>query len=321
VELRQLRYFVKMVELGNMTRAAKQLYVAQPALSQQLTNLETNVGTRLLDRSVHGVSPTHAGKLFYKHAKAILRQVEDTTLALRAEIESPSGEVSLAMPASSARLIALPLLRKMLTEFPAIRLKLMELPSADIPGLLARGDVDVAIAVHMLPTKSIGVQSLLVEDLFAIFPASSPGLPEALTLSELARFPLILPNQSNSVRVLLDTALAKKRLAYHLVAEINVTSLLAMAALDGLGVTILPWSAVAEAVLSGKLRAIPLTKPALKREISICQVEDVVPSTATRLVRQAVRDVCTQLVAEGAWRGVRLSHTRPQQLGSLPPRL
>jgi LysR family nitrogen assimilation transcriptional regulator len=78
LELRQLRYFIKMVDVGNMTRAAGELYVAQPALSQQLANLESSLGIRLLKRGPKGVSPTQAGTLFYKHAKDILRKVDDT---------------------------------------------------------------------------------------------------------------------------------------------------------------------------------------------------------------------------------------------------
>ena len=307
MELRQLRYFVKMVELGNMTRAAKELFVAQSALSQQLAKLEASIGSRLLDRNAHGVRPTQPGRLFYKHAKTILRQIEDTSLAMRAEIESPSGEVALALPASAARLMAVPLLRKIIAEYPTIQLRLIELPSAAIPSTLLRSEADIAIAVDMPQTKSLRVMPLLTEDLFAAFQVA-PGAARAksITLKELARLPLILPSQHNSIRGKLETLFAKRRHPYTLVAEINVTSLLALTALAGLGATVLPWSAVSEDAHLGQLHALPIVQPAIKRELSLCLCDDVMPSAATQVVLQAVREVCEQLVDSGTWLGVRL---------------
>ena len=76
MELRQLKYFVRIVELGSFSQAAKDLYVAQPALSAQINNLESDLGVRLLSRSVRGVTPTEAGQSLYVHAQAVLRQIE-----------------------------------------------------------------------------------------------------------------------------------------------------------------------------------------------------------------------------------------------------
>jgi LysR family nitrogen assimilation transcriptional regulator len=299
-----------MVELGNMTRAAAELFVAQPALSQQLTNLEADIGTRLLDRSMHGVSPTHAGGLFYKHAKAILRQVEDTRLVIRAEIESPSGEVTVAMPASFAKLIGVPLLRSALSHYPAISLKLIELPSAGISAYLARGEVDIAIGVDLLPSKNIEARDLLVEDLVAVFAKQEAWHGSSITLKQLAQFPLILPSRDNSIRWKVDTAFARLKQTYQLVAEINVTSLLALAALDGLGASVLPWSAIAEYVDADRLRAVPIAEPTLVRQLAICVPADVTPSPASFAIQAAIDQVCDELAESVAPRGIRMIKDR-----------
>ena len=303
MELRQLRYFVKMVELGNMTRAAHELHVAQPALSQQLANLEAGLGVRLLDRSLKGVSPTSAGVLFYKHAKAVLRQVADSELAMQAERDSPSGEITVAMPASSARLIAVPLLRRLLADHPGIRLRLVEVPSANIPTLLSRAEVDIAIAADVPPTKAFDFKPMLSEKLFAILPNSTEFGEASMTLRQLAQFPLLLPQQSNGIRSRLDVAFARQKLDYQLLAEINVTNLLALAVRDGLGLSVLPWSAVHEYSRARQLRVVPLVKPSISRELLLCTAEGLDTSAAAQVVMASIKQVCIDLAAAGSWKG------------------
>ena len=89
VELRQLRYFVRIVEVGSVSRASQSLHVAQPALSQQVSRLEQELGTRLLSRSVRGVTPTDAGQAVYQHARRILRLVSSTSDAKRPTLHIP----------------------------------------------------------------------------------------------------------------------------------------------------------------------------------------------------------------------------------------
>ena len=74
MNLRRLKYFVKIVDIGSLTQAADVLHIAQPALSQQLATLEGEVRQQLLVRTKRGVTPTEAGKVLYRHAQLILRQ-------------------------------------------------------------------------------------------------------------------------------------------------------------------------------------------------------------------------------------------------------
>ncbi|HWW73370.1 MAG TPA: LysR family transcriptional regulator, partial [Duganella sp.] len=89
MELRQLRYFVAIVDHGSLSRAALVLHVAQPALTQQLRQLEEELGVQLLHRSAQGVLSTDAGKIFYEHAQAILKQVADARSAVTQSAERP----------------------------------------------------------------------------------------------------------------------------------------------------------------------------------------------------------------------------------------
>ena len=126
MELRQLRYFVAIVDHGSLSRAALVLHVAQPALTQQLRQLEEELGVQLLHRSAQGVLSTDAGKVFYEHAQAILKQVADAQAAVVQSAERPSGSVTLGLPHSISGALALPLLTAIRQRYPEITLQLTE---------------------------------------------------------------------------------------------------------------------------------------------------------------------------------------------------
>src|SRR5256885_16778361 len=112
MNLRRLKYFVKIVDIGSLTQAADVLHIAQPALSQQLATLEGEVRQQLLLRTKRGVTPTEAGKVLYRHAQLILRQCEQARGDRAARGRGVSGAVSVGLgPGTPAAGPALPLLR------------------------------------------------------------------------------------------------------------------------------------------------------------------------------------------------------------------
>jgi LysR family nitrogen assimilation transcriptional regulator len=122
MELRRLAYFIKVVDLGSMTRAASQLGVAQSALSNHIAALEVEFRTAILVRGATGVTPTEAGRTLYRHAHAILRRLEDAHRDLRGERAGISGVVTIGMSITTAELLAFPLLRAAHAELPEVQL-------------------------------------------------------------------------------------------------------------------------------------------------------------------------------------------------------
>src|SRR5271154_820602 len=102
MQLRHLRYFVKIVEAGSFSRAAATIHVAQPALSQQMAELEERLGVILLHRSARGVRPTAAGDVLYREACSILRQMEKLPGIVRSTSGEAVGAVSLGMSSTLA---------------------------------------------------------------------------------------------------------------------------------------------------------------------------------------------------------------------------
>jgi LysR family nitrogen assimilation transcriptional regulator len=302
MDLKQLRYFARIADVGNMTRAAEALHVAQPALTQQVANLEAELGVRVFDRGRHGVRLTSAGEVLYGYAISLLKQVEDAREAVRDETQHPSGRVVVGIPGSTGKLVAVPLLRR-LASYDRIRLEIVERPSAELLALVAGGRVDLAIVVDAAAGRGTTITPLLLEELYVVLARGAAGKKTSLTLRDVAAQPLVLPSAPSTIRQRIDTSLMEAGLAHRVVAEVSATDLLVRVVAAGLGWTILPWSAVGDEVRRGLVDALPIRRRRLSREVSVC-VSDTVPlSRATEVVRAGLLDVVDELLVAGAWTG------------------
>jgi LysR family transcriptional regulator, nitrogen assimilation regulatory protein len=298
MDLRQLRYFVKVVECGNVTRASEALHIAQPAISQQMRNLEADLGMQLLERSVHGVAPTAAGQTLYRHALELLRQADGTRELLRQDAELPQGKVSVGMPSSTARVLAIPLARTIRDRYPGIALELVEAPSADLGGLIGGGRVELAVVVDAVETRGIVAQRLFSEALYLIAWPEFPMPAEPVPLAELARMPLILPSAPNTIRSRVDWALREAGLPCEILFEASSTSLLFAAVMAKLGVTILPWSAAHIELDEHKLKLAKVDHRLFSRTLSLCWHDTALLSNAVQKVRAAMLELFAEL---GRW--------------------
>ncbi|PLZ00152.1 LysR family transcriptional regulator [Burkholderia sp. WAC0059] len=303
MDFRQLRYFVRIAELGNMTRASESLSIAQPALSQQIANLEAELGTRLFDRSVQGVRPTQSGDVLYRHAKSLLRQFDDVRAAVSSEAAHPSGRASIGIPGSTGKLLATPLLRS-LSNAEGILLEIVERPSAELVDLVAGGKLDISIAVDAQPRRGVAIEPILLEELYVVLPPEDARNKKSLRVKEIAQHPLILPSVPSTIRQRVEAAFLDEHLKYRLVSEVSATDMLIRLVAAGLGWTVLPWSAIAGEVQHGSVAALPVTGRSLQRELALC-VSDTLPlSRAAELVRAAVIEIFDDLLASGQWTGV-----------------
>ena len=120
MNLKTLKYFLAIAETGSMSAAARTLFVAQPALSLQVSNLEAELGVSLFVRSVKGVTLTGAGTKLIDHARAITRQVEAAKDHVSSDSFSPRGEVRLVIDGSKAYTLLAPLLQRCAAQYPSI---------------------------------------------------------------------------------------------------------------------------------------------------------------------------------------------------------
>jgi LysR family nitrogen assimilation transcriptional regulator len=303
MDLRQLRYFIKVVDCLNITRASEALHIAQPAISQQMRNLESDLGMQLLERSANGVAPTAAGQTLYRHALELLRQADDTGNLLRQDAENPQGKVSVGMPSSTARMLAMPLARTVGERYPGIVLELTEAPSADIEKLVSVGRVDLAVVADHVETRGVAAQWLIRETLYLLAWPDFTIAHDPVSLAELARMPLILPSAPNVIRNRIDWALHEAGLSCSIRCEASTTALLLAAVVARLGVTILPWSAMSAEVEARTIKLARIDHRLFARDLSLCWHDTQRLSNGVQKVKAIVLELFEQLGRRPEWGG------------------
>ncbi|TFW22266.1 LysR substrate-binding domain-containing protein [Duganella callida] len=305
MELRQLRYFVAIVDHGSLSRAALVLHVAQPALTQQLRQLEDDLGVQLLHRSAQGVLSTDAGKIFYEHAQAILKQVADARSAVAQSAERPSGSVTLGLPHSISGALALPLLTACRAQYPEITLQLTEELTGNLADQLKSGRVNLAVLLDDGQLSQFATTALVEEELQFICrtDAAYARGEQSLTLQQALDTTLILPGLQHGVRPRIEAVARAAGLSLNNVIEINSIAILKSALLADMGATILPSSPVLDELTRGLLRAQRIREPAISRTVVLCSSRNIPLTNAAAAVSRLVRQVSDTLCDQGRWPG------------------
>ncbi len=246
MDLRRLLLFMRVVELGGITRAAESLGIAQPALSQHMRVLEQGLGTKLLIRTRQGAKPTEAGWVAYQSAKSLARETDRVRARVRTTAGAPVGRVAVGVaPHSPARGLIRPLLRAARERFPGIVPRITENFEGKLAADLRDGIIDMALFHDIAPLPGFFHIPVLEEPLALIGRASllaRGDIAPAALAAIAAGVPLVLPGPSHAIRRMIDTLYAAERGRPDLVAEIESFETLAGAVRHGFGATILPLS-------------------------------------------------------------------------------
>lgn len=302
MELRQLKYFTRIVEIGSVTRASQSLHVAQPALSLQINRLEEELGAKLLMRSVRGVTPTEAGLAVYRQAQQILKQVEATQLIAQQADAGPAGPVAIGLPWTVTSVLGLKLLQHVTTHFKSVRLEVIEGPSSVLATLLSQGKLDLAVLFDASVDGGLRMQPLVAEPLMLVGARGQLKGNQARTLAEVAQLPLLLLSRPNGIRELLEREWASQGLKPRVVAEINAPSLLIDAVRAQLGFAVLPACAMEENLGRGEVEAVALEGAALSRTVYLSTSRLFELTPAAECVHAVVEQLMHSVVDDGSWK-------------------
>jgi LysR family tcuABC transcriptional regulator len=288
-----------------MGRAALELDLATSALSQQISRLESELSTRLLQRSSTGVTPTDAGLAFLQQAQLTLRHADEAVRA--AQQARLAGHVSIGLPPTTASVLGVPLMQAMRERYPEVRLHLVESLSGHLGAMLNARQLDLAVLFQTDAARRWSVLPLLDEKLFVIGRADLPGLPTGrqVRLARLAELPLILPSASHGLRATLEAAFARARVAPRVVAEIDGLAMLMDAVRAGQGATIQPGAATAR-LAEGQLVQVRIADAQVGRRNLLASLSDDELAPAALAARVVLADVARRLVREGRWAGATL---------------
>ena len=296
MDLKQLEYFVRVADVGSFSRAAIALDVAQPALSKQVRMLEVELRRTLFVRNGRGVSPTDAGKLLLEHGRGILHQVQRAREELGRVDGALAGRVAIGLPPSIARVLAAPLIREFRSHMPEAALSISEGTSYGLREDLIQGRLDLALLYNPPPSTEIDLVHLLEEEMFLVQCQSGKGAGKRngaapITLKEVAQLPLVIPTRPHTLRLLVETEMARQGCRPLVALEVDSVAAILDIVADGAGTTVLSRrSTQALAATAFELR--PIVSPPLRSKLSLAASAQR-PATLTQ---KAVQDLIPTVV-------------------------
>nr|WP_255662652.1 LysR family transcriptional regulator [Acidovorax sp. D4N7] len=301
-----MRYFIKICELGSMGRAASELDVVTSALSQQISRLESELSTRLLQRSPAGVIPTEAGMAFMHHALLALRNLDNAAQA--AKQARLSGQVSVGFAPTTASVLGLPFQKVMRERYPDIRLHLVEALSGNLAGMLNARRIDLGIIFKADAHRHWHTSPLLEEKLFLVASPAMKGLVgrNRVFLSELADVPLVLPSATHGLRALVDAGFMRAGVIPHIALEVDGLALLMDTVMEGQAASIQPGAATTRHADAGLLH-MEIADDGMGRQNLLASLSDEDLSPAALAARVVIAEVVRATVCEGRWKGALLA--------------
>lgn len=302
MDLRQLRYFVEIVEQASLTRAAESLNVAQPALSIHLKNMEAELGTALALRSRNGVTTTEAGQLLLAHARRMLSEQENIEDEIRNMAAEPMGHVRLGLPGTIGPLLTVPLIEAVQQLYPKIRVTISEAMSGFVINWLNEGQIDFAIIYTQPNERALRSEIILKEEVFAI---SQVGRLNRtfVDVSTLAKLPLILPSRGHGLRTLIHNFFALHRKEPDIAIEIDSFISIKALVARGHGISLLPMHAVADEIRNRQMAALPVGPQPFQRNILLACRSSKPMTRSQSVIYDLIRNLMTGMAQDGRWPG------------------
>ncbi|MEU9379244.1 transcriptional regulator CynR [Streptomyces sp. NPDC048255] len=294
LELRHLRYLIAVAEHGSFTRAAEDLRISQPTLSQQVKQLERAVGAQLLDRTGRAVRLTDAGETYVQHARAALRELATAERAVVDLADLSRGHLRLALTPTFTAYLAGPVVAALHTTHPGITLEVREMPQDRIEAGLLADEHDLGLAFHGPHLPGIAATALFTETLGLVTATSAAGGGEAepapVPVRDLAGLRLALLSGDFATRGHIDAYLAVHGVRPHIAVEANSVQALTEIVRTTTLATVLP-----DAVTDDHphLRPVPLDPALPPRTVTLLRRDSAYESAAARaftaLTRSLVR--------------------------------
>jgi LysR family nitrogen assimilation transcriptional regulator len=302
ISLRQLRYFVATVDAGSLTQAANILRIAQPAVSQQIADLEAVIGASLLIRSSRGVRATDIGDFVYAQAQSMLRQVAQLPTMAQASERELAGEVSLGLISTLAARLSVPLIALCRSRHPKIRLRILEGTSVTIREMVNSLRVDLGVVFESESAPGVIRRPLFDQRLFAI--EAGDGPETTITLHELATRELVLASAPNTIRKALAQAFSAHELTPCLLAETTSFSSLIAAAASGTGTTVLPLGDDLSGFGAPSVRRLAIDPPIWLTASTILSALSPI-GAAAHAVHELIAELAAERVSNKIWLGAR----------------
>jgi LysR family nitrogen assimilation transcriptional regulator len=303
MRLDQLRFFIAAAECGSISEAARRVHLAQPAFSAHIKALEQDLGVVLFERSARGVSLTASGQRLFEGALALMRHVEQVRHEAVTAGPELSGDVRIVLASSLAPVLSGHIFALTRQTYPNIRLTILDLLRVAGENLVTSRLVDFGLLPNASTLSGSASQAVLAQDLYLVG-RNLPGITSsAVPFRQLHHFPLVMGGRKNQLRIDLENTAAREGQRLNVVAEQDSLSVYRSIIMAGEFYTVVPYSAYAVEIETGRLMAAKIVEPVVERTTSFVWHEFSELSAAASAVRDLTRQCITRLVELGHLRG------------------
>lgn len=288
MDLPPLRSFLVLARTGNVTRAAEELQLTQPAVSNQLARLERELGLPLFDRTPKGMALTEAGRLFRRYAEEALGRLVDGREAIAQLAGLERGALAIGGGATATTYLLPPLLGRFHAQHPAIRLFVREQGSQAVVTSVLAGELDLGLVTLPLQAPSgarLHVERWVEDELLLIVPPGSPlERRRSFRWRDLEGQSLVLFEAGTAVRALIDQHLARAGIAVEVAMELRSIESIKQMVAQGIGAAF-----VSRFALQRRREGLACADAPLKRDLALITRADRLPSAAARAFLNLLR--------------------------------
>ncbi len=300
--LHQYRVFLRVAELGSITRTAHALALPQPSISRSIARMESDLQVKLIERHRSGIRLTAAGERFNLHAREAVRQFDLARVAASRVGSQFTGEVRLAAPESVGGILFVPLVKAFQQHYPDARIRVMTSASAHVPTLMDNQVIDLGIVADTHAAPSSDAEILCREDLYLVAPAGRPpGKQGKIALQAIVDLPLYLNAMQGGFRARIDEACAAAGVVHRVLAEIDANESLLDLVLEENGYTILPFSAIARPHRVKQFSAARIVKPEITRQLKLITASNRPLPPIARETPRLLRRILQQQAGTARW--------------------
>lgn len=288
MELRHLDALLAIDAEGSFTAAADALSTVQSNVSEQVRQLESELGTELLVRSRRGARPTECGQVVLDRARRIRREIESMRADLAAVLGLEIGDATFGIVGTASRWVVPALVAELRQRAPGIHLRIQEAASERLVQEVADGDLAQAVVTEPVTNPRVRARTLLEEALVAVVPVGAVLPASPVPLGAVLALGLILPPKENPLRHEVESAAAQLGLEVEVTVEVEGIRLIADLVASGAGASILPQTALPPKLDDVRTVAISGVPP---RRLALVTSRDARLSLADEAVRTSVLDV------------------------------
>jgi len=293
VELDQLRTFMSVARHAHVSRAARELHMAQPAVSRQIRDLERECGgVALIEKVGRNVRLTEAGEALLIHAQSILAEVAAAESTMRERLGLTAGRVSVGTPPSVGLHLLPDALARFHRTYPAIELRIQQAGTAQLLHQLAMGEIDIAVVTLPIPSRGHDIIPLFIEPLVAVFHEGHPlAARYEISINELSDEAFLLYPSGYEMHEVIIKACRDAGFAPRIVLDGGDVAILLRLAAAGLGIAIVP-----QITIQGVegIAARPIVRPLLSRSMALVTKSDRTLTPPARMLLHQLKQTLPQ---------------------------